>query len=212
MLLKGLKQIGISEDKDKVEKILEFVREIKLWNPKYSLISKNDNLIVKHVLDALAAESILEDFNFKSIADMGSGAGFPGIPLSIWMKRVNFTLIERSEKRCSFLKNMKYILNLDNVRILNRDIADINERFDCIVFRALFSLTKTIMSDLCPIVNTEKNSAIIAYKGKRENIIKEVKEIKSIYCSKIIPLKVPFLEEERNLLIISCSRQEKELQ
>jgi len=205
LLEDGVKRLGISADGDRIEKIRKYLNEIELWNPKYSLVSEKDDLVSRHVLDSLAAERILKGYNFSSIADIGSGAGFPGIPLAIWMENIQFTLIEKSGKRADFLRNVKYVLKLDNVNIVNRDASEIKDNFDCIVFRALCPLTEEIIKMLTSLTaeNNGNRGIIAAYKGRKENIVKEIKNLDNLsVSSSVIPLEVPFLNEERNLLLI----------
>ena len=205
LLEEGIKRLGISSGGDRIEKVKKYLNEIELWNPKYSLVSEKDDLVARHVLDSLAAQSILKSYSFSSIADIGSGAGFPGIPLAIWMENIQFTLIEKSGKRADFLRNIKYILKLDNVNIVNRDASEIKDKFDCIVFRALCPLTEEMLKMLGSLTdkNTSGSGLIAAYKGRKENIVKETENLgKAAVSSRIVPLNVPFLNEERNLLLI----------
>ena len=88
-----------------------YIKEIELFNPAYGLVGAADSseLVIKHILDSLAPLGIISRMLDRSaacrtqIADAGSGAGLPGIPLAIVLKDINFTLIEKMGRRAGFL-------------------------------------------------------------------------------------------------------------
>ncbi|MCL2139316.1 MAG: class I SAM-dependent methyltransferase, partial [Treponema sp.] len=100
----------------------QYLAEIERFNPSLSLVGTNDRhcLIVRHILDSLAPLGIIfraMNGSHASIADVGSGAGLPGIPLAITLPDVKFTLIERKNRRAGFLRNVCNILGLSNVSV-----------------------------------------------------------------------------------------------
>ncbi|MEO0234548.1 MAG: 16S rRNA (guanine(527)-N(7))-methyltransferase RsmG [candidate division WOR-3 bacterium] len=122
------------------------------WNESVNLISKNDiDIIVeRHFRDSLLALNFVCEPKYKNIVDIGSGNGFPAIPLAIVFKEKNFTLIEIKEKKCYFLKEVKESLGLKNVMIKNDDVNSINfSDFDLVLSRAFLKEEelKTFMKD-----------------------------------------------------------------
>ena len=147
ILLNGLKELCINENAhNELSKLLNiYMRELKMFNASFNLVKVKDDeeLIVSHVLDSLSAwrffynetkntesrtaskndnETILKKEPFY-IADAGTGAGFPGIPLaalfiSLGNLDVKLSLIERMQKRCKFLENIKAVLQLNNTEII----------------------------------------------------------------------------------------------
>jgi 16S rRNA (guanine527-N7)-methyltransferase len=185
----------------------KYIAEIELFNPSYGLVSckTRNELIVRHILDSLAPLDIIADAANQNIADAGSGAGLPGIPLAIALPQYNFTLIERMQRRADFLRNVIAILKLKNVTVQECDIEDApSSSFDLITFRAFHPLTKELTKNLFFLLKT--GGKLAAYKGKLEKINGEIDgEIKNIIVSKIYETPVPFLNEERHLVLITQS-------
>lgn len=218
ILISGLKKCGIAEDRisDISEKMERYIKEIILFNSAYNLTntSEHDELVIRHILDSLAPYNILkklideltsafENDNSFTIADIGSGGGLPGIPLAAVFPELKFNLVERMEKRCSFLENCAAILGLKNIEVVNLQAEAVpEESYDLITFRAFRPLDKKMIKTLLRIV--KKGGLICAYKAKLENIQAEMGGIKTIVPEyKVEKLSVPYLDEaERNLVII----------
>ena len=208
-----------------------YIKEIELFNPAYGLVGavNTEELIVKHILDSLAplgiisrlmAECLLAEKTAEQpeavlkIADAGSGAGLPGIPLAITMPDIHFTLIERMGRRVGFLLNTKAVLSakdnhgLSNITVEEGDFEQIvNEKtiagkFSLVTFRAFKPLNPKLLKSLFKACR--KGGKIAAYKGKREKIEQEMAPLEKLCGSwEAIPCSVPFLDEERHLLVIS---------
>jgi len=188
-----------------------YIKEIELFNTAYGLVGTSDTneLIIKHILDSLAPLGIIikllkdtRSANIPQIADAGSGAGLPGIPLAIALPKCVFTLIERMGRRAGFLFNTKAVLSLSNINVEESELEKAgNGQFNLVTFRAFKplepKLLKTLFKACAP------GGVIAAYKGRREKIEAEMSPLQK-NCKKweIIPYTTPFLEEERHLLII----------
>ena len=148
-------------------KLQEYKRMVIETNEVLNLTAITDSFEfdVKHLYDSLLISDYF-DYRFKNIMDLGSGAGFPGIPLAILLKDTNFYLVEPTKKRCDFLTRVKDALNLTNVTIINKrsEDLDINFRgyFDFIVTRAVSRLNILLEISL-PFLKT--NGYLICYKG-----------------------------------------------
>ena len=133
-------------------------------NEKYNLtsITLEKEVYVKHFLDSLALENII-DLKEVTLCDVGSGAGFPSIPLKIMYPNIKLTIIEPTLKRCKFLESLVELLKLDNVEIINDRAENIKNRyFDIVTARAVSNLS--ILLELCiPLVKV--NGYFIGYKG-----------------------------------------------
>jgi 16S rRNA (guanine527-N7)-methyltransferase len=204
----------IAPRNDKVTALLErYIKEIELFNKAYGLVGTDDRdeLIIKHILDSLAPLGIISRLLAETektdgraqIADAGSGAGLPGIPLAIAMPDCDFTLIERMGRRAGFLLNTKAVLGLTNITVEEKELEKAAKgRFSIITFRAFKPLEAKLLetlSDAC-----RSGGIIAAYKGKREKTEQEALKTGEYSDKwKIIPYKVPFLdEEERHILVI----------
>tara|TARA_Y100001968_G_C19362685_1_gene720681 strand:+ start:788 stop:1411 length:624 start_codon:yes stop_codon:yes gene_type:complete len=118
----------------------------RFWNEKVNLISRKDfhYFYERHVLHSMAICKLF-DFNHKSqIMDIGTGGGFPGVPLAIMFPEVSFYLVDSISKKTHALKSIKNELQLDNVNIVNMRAEHIDLKFDFIVSRAVSKIDKLI--------------------------------------------------------------------
>jgi 16S rRNA (guanine527-N7)-methyltransferase len=193
-----------------ISPLTRYIEEIELFNLAYGLVKVKDRreLIVRHILDSLAPAGIIRSLlNNARIADAGSGAGLPGIPLAICMPQVSFTLIERMGRRAGFLRDAAAVLGLSNVRVEEADIDKLRRNsamaggFGLVVFRAYRPLEAQVLKSLLNLL--APNGMLAAYKGRRETIEEELNRIsRKNFSREIIPLDVPFLDEERHLLLM----------
>lgn len=202
VLINGLKELNIDYSEKQLNLLNEYIDEVMLFNPKYGLVNaKGDTFIIKHILDSLSGVNEIKKIAPKSLADVGSGGGFPGIPLAIFFPEIEFHLIERSGKRCNFLRNAVLTLGIKNVVIRESAVEKIKERFDLVTFRAFTPMEVPITKCLLSLLNN--NGVIFAYKGRSNTIKDELVVIEDlITSSSVIPVKVPFLSDERNFLIL----------
>jgi len=209
----------ITPRNEEVIALLErYIKEIELFNHAYGLVGTHDNeeLVIKHILDSLAPLGIIcrllktVNNNEKplqtsglNIADAGSGAGLPGIPLAIALPACRFTLIERMGRRAGFLLNTKAVLGLSNITVEEGELEKTEKgRFSLVTFRAFKPLEPKLLSTLFNIC--AKDGIISAYKGRHDKIEKEVLQFTNnkTYNYEIFHYNVPFLSEDRNLLVI----------
>ncbi|MDR3171188.1 MAG: 16S rRNA (guanine(527)-N(7))-methyltransferase RsmG [Treponema sp.] len=187
--------------------------EIELFNPAYSLVGAKDpqELVVKHLLDSLAPLGSMirllgaedqESRGLPSIADVGSGAGLPGIPLALCLPQFPVTLIERSGRRVQFLSNTLAVLGLSQVTVEAQEMEKAAPgRFALVTFRAFRPLEPELLKGLFRLL--KPGGVLAAYKGRKETINAEMGAIQHLTGGwEAIPTPVPFLEEERHLVVI----------
>jgi 16S rRNA (guanine527-N7)-methyltransferase len=207
LLADGLARLSIPEPR-RVQALLEkYLDELERWNPRFGLVKFDTrrDLVVKHVLDSLAGWKAVRDAatsNPGSVLDVGSGAGFPGIPLAAALPAVSFTLLERMSRRVSFLKTCGVLLGLPLLRVVQSDLADAVGDYDVVTFRAVAPFQR-FLEDI-------ERSGIrwrtaIAYKGRRDRARGEVDDVRrsppAVEDLRIEALIPPFLEEERCLIV-----------
>ncbi len=238
LLERGLSSLEIAVRGQAPATLLRYAQEIETWNPTYGLVNASgQDLIIKHILDSLAPWRLLESLlaecdktaaanagqadsendaqaalnastEKSTLTDIGTGAGLPGIPLSIIMPSRKFRLVERMGKRTTFLESQKTILSLDNVEVIESEAERATGPHDIVLFRAFrpfseLKLFKSIWKNIRP------GGAFFAYKGKSFNAKLElagmaVDPVLAAPFSKaeIHEVWVPFLEEERCVVIV----------
>ena len=204
-------------DKDRlIFQFNQFLNEIELFNKAYGLVAceTREELIIRHLLDSLAPLGIiLQELNNTEqqkpvhIADIGSGAGFPGMVLAIALPDFKFTLVERRRKRAAFLRNTTAVLALKNVCIEETPMEELaGASFQVVTFRALCELDEKsvmVMENLL-----QAGGFIAAYKGRKDMILDDIKRLDgSKHITKIIACPTPLLDEERHLLIIQQNKK-----
>jgi len=132
-------------NEEKLNKIDSFVNNVLNYNKKYNLISSSteNDIWYRHVLDSAQLVKYIDSNKFKSLSDLGTGAGFPGIILSIFFSDVisfHVKLYEKSNVKIDFLKEQKQKLNLNNVSLYDNDYQSHKLSSDYFVFRAFKKL------------------------------------------------------------------------
>ena len=205
-LTEGLTALNIEPAEKQEIKLRAYIKEIERWNPLYSLVNATgDDFIVRHILDSLSALELIRDLgkgrSSLRLADMGTGGGLPGIPLALFLEDWTVDLVERSGKRCNFLNDMVITLDLENAKVQNKDLKQVRETYDLITFRAFRPFIPEILKGLKTCL--APGGLIAAYKGKASSVEEEISLLKDHFgLIDMKPLKVPFLKEERHLLIL----------
>ena len=198
-LRQGLAALGFGSAAELLE---HFLAELERWNARFGFVKATaDELVAKHVLDSIAAAPVIAGLcTGGGVLDVGSGAGFPGIPLAIALPGVRFSLLERSAKKCAFLENSRALLGLGNVRVLQADLAAASGRFDVVTFRAVAPLERFFRELSRSAVAW---GAVAAYKGRRDRVDAELEAIgAAARGAEVVRLEVPFMEEERHLVVV----------
>ncbi len=203
LLAEGLGRLAIDCPPARLQALERYRLELELWNRRYGFVkASGDDLVVRHFLDSLAGLPVLARLSpRRTVLDVGSGAGFPGLPLALFLEDSRFVLLERSARKSAFLGNVVALLGLTNVRVLEMQLRGLEERFDLVTFRAWSPLDRELPAlrrVLAPA------GTIAAYKGRRERIETELRAAGlSAGEAQVVPLQVPFLEgEERHLVLV----------
>ncbi len=204
LLADGLAALSVPGGARTADLLDRFLCELAKWNPRYGFVKASpEELIVKHVLDSLAAWPVLAELAPSgTVVDIGSGAGFPGIPLAAALPGISFTLMERSSRRTAFLKTCALLLALPNIRVLESDMAAASGVFDVATFRAFAPLDR-FLRDLAR--SRLSCRAVVAYKGKEQRAREELQDARRAGwggSAETVPVRVPFLDESRCLVVI----------
>lgn len=195
MLNEACKSIGLSFDEEKYNKFIKYKDLVKEWNQKINLtaITDDEEMIKKHFIDSIKVFNCDYVKNAKSIIDIGTGGGFPGIPMKIVKEDSKMVLLDSLNKRINFLNEVINELNLPNIKTIHGRAEDFaqtveyRQRFDLAVSRAVANLT--VLLEFClpyvkvggyfvalkgPAIEDEIKAAEVALKvlgGKIEEII-----------------------------------------
>ena len=208
VLRQGLERLSVRNPGESARLLDHYLDELERWNPRFGFVkaASRQELIVKHVLDSLSAwRQVEEETAAGRVLDVGSGAGLPGIPLAIALPDLAFCLLERSSKKVSFLRTCKALLGLTRVEVLPgglEDAAAASEPYGVVTFRAVAPLSR--------FTDDARQSglrcrAIVAYKGRIERASAEIDDVRRSAPSlnaNVVPVAVPFLDEERCVVIV----------
>ncbi len=186
-----------------IPKLLKYVNDLNTWGKRLGLISKRLSeieIFFLHVFDSLMVTKFISPQREKKIVDVGSGAGLPGIPVSILWQKTKIFLIDFKQKAISFLLREKGVLGLSNVEVLRGYVGKdlLLRQYDIVLVRAFLPLQKCL-EKLLPITSGE--AAIVFYqtkigwKEKKGNINLKSVEVKDFYY------KIPYLERERAIVV-----------
>ena len=199
------------ENKTKYQEYMKIFLE---ENSKVNLISKNDEkyLWEKHVFDSLAIENFFEKFDtskIKTILDIGTGGGFPSIPIAITYPHLKVTALDSIAKKIRAVQTIKDKLNIENLEPICTRVENLDAKFDMITSRAVSSL-KNICEYALP--KLKKGGYFVAYKSRKTpQEIEEANSILKKYNSKIVDIieySLPLEENhERNLIVILKNKQ-----
>lgn len=199
LLRKGFLQLGVAHSDSVIAAFITYLRELKKWNRAYNLtaLESERDIIIKHFFDSLLYLTFIEEE--KSICDVGSGAGFPGIPLAIVRPELAITLVEPSRKKCAFLKHLRRTLGLSSLEIIESRIEDVQDRsFDIILTRALFSIEELIKK-AGHLLN--RDGFFLLSKGPK--LDEETKGLSPSLHYEVKTVPLPFTSLVRNLVKVS---------
>lgn len=176
----------------------EYYKILVEENKKINLtsITEKEEVYIKHFFDSLLLTKEIDMINVKTMIDIGTGAGFPGIPIKIMYPHISLTLVEPTNKRCVFLQKVIELLQLKGITIINdraeNYIKDQREKYDLATARAVSALN--ILSEIV-IPFVKKDGIFIAMKGSNyqeeiENSIKGIK-ILNAKIEKITTYELP---------------------
>ncbi len=203
-------KIDIVFDEQQLNMFYDYMNLLLEWNEKINLtaIIEPEEVILKHFIDSLTIDKYID--KNKSIADVGTGAGFPGIPLKIYRGDLKVTLVDSLNKRINFLNEVISKLKLENIFTVHSRVEDFGrdkkyrEKFDYATARAVANLT--VLSEyLMPIAKV--NGKCICMKGN--NVEEELLNSKNAInilggnLEKVDEFILPYSNIERNIIIIN---------
>jgi 16S rRNA (guanine527-N7)-methyltransferase len=200
LLIDGARALGVALDEAQAARQLRLLDELAEWAQRYNLtaIRERTRMLALHTLDSLSAGPLLHG---SSIADIGTGAGFPGLPLAIAYPARHFTLIDATAKKLRFVEHAVQVLGLANVVTQHARVEALRRSgagFDTIVVRALAQLAE-LARMAAPLL--APGGRLVALKGKRPDAELEALP-KGWRLAELRRVAVPGLDAERHLVVL----------
>ena len=196
-LISGAARLGLSLSETQAAQLVHLLDELDEWNQRMNLtaIRERSQQITKHLLDSLSVHAHLGG---TSVADIGTGAGFPGLPLAIALPQLQFTLLDSTAKKLKFVDHAAQTLGLHNVQTVHTRAETYRpkERFDAVVSRAVGPLETFVKGSGHLTVG---GGRLLAMKGRYPT--DELTHIPSGWkLAAVHRLNVPGLDEQRHLV------------
>ena len=200
-LLAGARELRVELDEATATALLKLLDELARWNRTYNLTAVTDRgqMLTHHLLDSLSVAPFVQG---STLADVGTGAGFPGLPLALVAPRRHCVLIDSNGKKQRFVAHVARTLGLANVTALKARVEDLRpERpFDTVVARACAALPQ-LLKWVAPLCGP--HTRVLAMKGRLPQ--GEIDAVAPPWAvEEVRPLSVPGLNEERHLVIAGC--------
>ncbi|EGD52080.1 methyltransferase GidB [Thermoanaerobacter ethanolicus JW 200] len=211
MLIEGAKEWGIFLEMFHVEHFQKYYALLLEWNQKMNLtaITEESEVVIKHLLDSLSVVKSGKIKGDEKIIDVGTGAGFPSIPLKIVFPKLKATLLDASKKRITFLEEVINKLGINEIELIHGRAEDIGkdikyrEQFDLSVARAVAPLN-VLLEYTLPFVQV--GGYFIALKGREveEEIKSSQKALKELKgeIEEVKQIRLPFSDILHHLIII----------
>lgn len=211
LMAKAADDVGLKLSEQQYERFIKYMSLLQEWNEKINLtsITEDEEVIKKHFIDCIKAFKRDELKKAETLIDVGTGAGFPGIPIAIMREDLKITLLDSLNKRINFLNTVIHDLGLENVTTIHSRAEDgarnkdLREQFDISTSRAVANMS--VLSEFClPYVKID--GYFIALKGPSvEQEIEESKNAIGTLGGKLVDICEVSIEEtdfKHNLVIV----------
>ena len=200
-LVAGARQLQVALDDAAAAALLRLLDELLRWNAAYNLTAITDRaqMLTHHLLDSLSVAPFVQG---STLADVGTGAGFPGLPLALIAPGRRCVLVDSNGKKQRFVAHAARMLGLANVEALHARVEELRPQqpFDTVVARAFAALPQLLewVTPLCG-----PGTRVLAMKGRLPEA--EIAAVEPPWViEQVQPLQVPGLNEERHLIIAAC--------
>jgi 16S rRNA (guanine527-N7)-methyltransferase len=198
-LIASAQALGVALSAGDADRLLRLLGELGRWNQTHNLtaITDHEKMITHHLLDSL---SIHAELRGETVADVGTGAGFPGLPLALVNPQRRFTLIDSNNKKVRFVAHAARTLGLGNVTPTHAraEAPHSGKPFDTVIARAFAALPE-LLEKVTPL--SGPGTRVLAMKGKRPD--DEIAGVPATWeVIDVRALTVPGLNEERHLVIL----------
>lgn len=203
LLADGLARLHLPLPPATQQKLLDYVSLVQKWNKVYNLTAARgaDKMLTHHLLDSLAVAPHIA--GVKTILDVGSGAGLPGIPLALALPGAHVTLLDSNQKKTAFLQQVVIELKLSNVAVMYERVekCPLKHNYDVVVSRAFCALPEFVAMAGGLVA---PGGTLLAMKGVLPE--GEIAQLTGAFqLSRVKPLAVPGLDAERHLVFLKAA-------
>lgn len=208
LLLTGANELGVNLTPEQVNSIFVYLTELKKWNRKINLtaIREEQDVIIKHVLDSFSYIKGFTPMAGIRLLDMGSGAGFPAIPIKIALPETVVSLVESVKKKASFLRHIVRTLELDDVEVIDKRTEELTDSlgsaYDIVTARAFADMYSAILSGT-PFL--KPGGLMILSRGPEETITEQDLARAGASLERRIELTLPHSDYKRALWVFRRS-------
>jgi 16S rRNA (guanine527-N7)-methyltransferase len=205
LLTTGASELRIDLSADQVDAVFIYLAELKKWNRKINLTAIRDeqDIVIKHFLDSLSYMKGLSAAPGLKLLDMGSGAGFPAIPIKLVQPDIAITMVESVKKKASFLRHIIRTLKLAGIEVLDKRTEELpdsfHDSFDVVTARAFADMNKAIASGLSFL---KLGGLMVLSRGPEETIDQQELAGSGVVLQKRIELTLPHSEYKRAIWVL----------
>lgn len=209
LLLSGAANLGVPLSPHQMDDIILYLAELKKWNRKINLTAITDDrdVLIKHVLDSLSYRKGFLPFPGLRLLDMGSGAGFPAIPLKIACPEIVIFMVESVKKKASFLRHIIRLLHLEEADVLDVRTEELPNALhgscDVVTARAFADIAASLTIG-APLLRM--NGLVVLSRGPEESVADRHLADSGIICEQRIELTLPHSDYPRALWVFRIIR------
>jgi len=196
VFIEECKKLGINPTQDQLNKLSKLYNYMIEYNKNVNLtrITDKKDVYLKHYYDSLTIVKAIDLNKVKTLCDVGTGAGFPGIILKIFFPHIKITLVDSLNKRIVYLNKVIDLLNLRDIEAVHSRVEEIKETYDVVVSRAVARIDKLI--EMCSPIKTQTLVAMKAHFEEEEELIP------TNYRYELKRFRLPIEDSERTLVAV----------
>jgi 16S rRNA (guanine527-N7)-methyltransferase len=204
MLDSGARELGVSLSEVQLDSCLLFLSELKKWNQKINLtaIRADQDIVIKHFLDSFSFIKGFAPVEGLKLLDMGSGAGFPALPLKIAIPGISVTMVESVKKKAAFLRHIIRTLRLPGAEVSDKRTEELpdsfHSKFDVVTARA-FADMKTALAAGKPFLKS--NGIMVLSRGPDERITEQELSKAGVVLERRVGLTLPHSDYKRAIWV-----------
>ncbi|HEX9021416.1 MAG TPA: 16S rRNA (guanine(527)-N(7))-methyltransferase RsmG [Nitrospirota bacterium] len=204
LLINGAQELGLDLSTEQVNSIFVYLTELKKWNRKINLtaIREERDVIIKHALDSLSHIKGFVPRAGTRLLDMGSGAGFPAIPLKIALPEIMITMVESIKKKASFLRHVVRTLDLKETEVIDKRTEELKgslgSTYDIVTARAFADMKAALLSGM-PFLKS--GGVMVLSRGPEETITEGDLSRVGAVLEKRVELTLPHSDYKRAIWV-----------